>query len=270
MRGFATRAWLALFLAGCAGQVIPPSQPAAPLKSEKEFPDSFERTWQALVDYATSSSFIVDSAAKDSGLLVLSFSDKAEPFIDCGSFTSNSGKTSPTVQVIGRLSDSRLDGKLNISLRAIDQQSTGMQVKALYKFTAVAKDWSSAWSFTTGQSDTQVAGQFHHEVTCRPSGSLESSILSGVAAKLVAGNQINYWIQLAALKTTAEANRVWTRILAKHHELLGTLTLRIERADLGNQGVYYRVQAGPFADDSSARAVCVKLKARKQACLVKP
>jgi cell division septation protein DedD len=80
----------------------------------------------------------------------------------------------------------------------------------------------------------------------------------------------NFHIQLAALKTEAEANTTWNRLLAKHNDVLGALTLHIVRADLGTQGIYYRVQAGPFADKASAKSACDKLKTAGQQCLVKP
>jgi cell division septation protein DedD len=80
----------------------------------------------------------------------------------------------------------------------------------------------------------------------------------------------NFHIQLAALKSEAEANKAWTRILAKHNDVLGALTVHIVRADLGSQGIYYRVQAGPFADKASAKAACDKLKSGGQQCLIKP
>ena len=80
----------------------------------------------------------------------------------------------------------------------------------------------------------------------------------------------NFRIQLAALKSQAEAQKSWDRILAKHTDVLGSLTLHIVRADLGAQGIYYRVQAGPFADKVSAKTVCDQLKSAGQQCLVKP
>ena len=77
-------------------------------------------------------------------------------------------------------------------------------------------------------------------------------------------------IQLAALKSEAEASKTWQRILSKHSDVLGSLTVHIVKADLGSQGIYYRVQAGPFADKASATAACNQLKSAGQQCLVKP
>ncbi len=80
----------------------------------------------------------------------------------------------------------------------------------------------------------------------------------------------NFHIQLAALRSEADAKRSWDQILAKHNDVLGPLTVHIVRADLGSQGIYYRLQAGPFADKASAKAACDKLKSAGQQCLVKP
>jgi len=58
--------------------------------------------------------------------------------------------------------------------------------------------------------------------------------------------------------------------MANHNHILRPLRVHIVRADLGSQGIYYRVEAGPFDDKASAKAVCDKLKSVGQQCLVKP
>ncbi|WP_022727107.1 SPOR domain-containing protein [Fodinicurvata sediminis] len=76
-------------------------------------------------------------------------------------------------------------------------------------------------------------------------------------------------IQLAAVRSTEAAEAEWQRLQAKHEALLGSLSLNIERAELGEQGVYYRIQAGPFSDEQAAETLCEDLKSRDQACLVR-
>ena len=80
----------------------------------------------------------------------------------------------------------------------------------------------------------------------------------------------NYRVQLAALKSEADANSAWKRLAAKYPDVLGSLAPHLEKADLGTKGIYYRVQAGPFTDKNAARDVCAKLKGLGQQCLVKP
>jgi hypothetical protein len=80
----------------------------------------------------------------------------------------------------------------------------------------------------------------------------------------------NYRVQLAALKTEADAKTAWKRLAAKYPDILGPLAMHIEKVDLGTKGIYYRVQAGPFTDKNAARDVCAKLTPKGQPCLVKP
>lgn len=75
-------------------------------------------------------------------------------------------------------------------------------------------------------------------------------------------------IQLAALKSEADAQQAWARLQKAHPDLLGGLRPTIQRADLGEQGVFYRVQAGALPSREAAAALCEKLKAKNQACLV--
>ena len=75
-------------------------------------------------------------------------------------------------------------------------------------------------------------------------------------------------IQLGSLRSRALAEREWKRLAGRHGALLGTLTLHVQQADLGARGVFYRVQAGPFATGEAARSVCRQLESRKVGCLV--
>jgi hypothetical protein len=108
--------------------------------------------------------------------------------------------------------------------------------------------------------------------TTAPAASTTTNVASADTSGATQSSTVadNFHIQLAALKSEAEANKTWKRILAKHNDVLGSLTVHIVRADLGAQGIYYRVQAGPFADKASAAAVCDQLKTAGQQCLVKP
>jgi SPOR domain len=80
----------------------------------------------------------------------------------------------------------------------------------------------------------------------------------------------NYRIQLAATKSEAAAEATWNRLTIKYQDILASLSLHVEKTDLGAKGIYYRVQAGPFSEKAAAKDVCVKLKAKGQQCLVKP
>ena len=84
----------------------------------------------------------------------------------------------------------------------------------------------------------------------------------------VAAAGAGFRIQLAAVKSEADAKAEWARLQKAHADLLGDLAPTIQRADLGAQGIFYRIQGGPLPSDDAARALCDKLEAKKQACLV--
>lgn len=75
-------------------------------------------------------------------------------------------------------------------------------------------------------------------------------------------------IQLAAFRSHDAAATAWTKFQGRHPGLLDALKLSVVRADLGDKGVFYRVQAGPLPDRSAAKSLCEQLEQRKQACLV--
>lgn len=75
-------------------------------------------------------------------------------------------------------------------------------------------------------------------------------------------------IQLAAVKSEAAAQKEWARIQKANPDLLGGLTLHVERFNKTASEVYYRIQAGPLQDKASAKQLCAKLKQKNQACIV--
>jgi len=75
-------------------------------------------------------------------------------------------------------------------------------------------------------------------------------------------------IQLASVRDMADAQREWARVTRQYSDLLGGLSPQFVPADLGDRGVFIRVQAGPFASPEAARAACDALRARGAGCNV--
>ena len=91
---------------------------------------------------------------------------------------------------------------------------------------------------------------------------------AGAAAK-EAKTAPAYKVQVAAVRSLERAQGEWERLRRKNSALLGNLTLSVTRADLGpKKGVFYRLRAGPLADEAAARALCAKLAKHKMGCLV--
>lgn len=73
-------------------------------------------------------------------------------------------------------------------------------------------------------------------------------------------------VQLAAVKSEALAQSQWAKMQKAHPELLGALTLNVEKVEK-NGSTFYRIQAGPLTK-AQAKDLCAKLKAQKQDCIV--
>lgn len=73
------------------------------------------------------------------------------------------------------------------------------------------------------------------------------------------------YIQLGAFRDYTAAQDKWVKVLQKNKSLLSGLAHKIQRADLGSKGIYYRLQAGSVSE-KSGRNICAKIKG--SACIL--
>ena len=72
-------------------------------------------------------------------------------------------------------------------------------------------------------------------------------------------------VQLASVRSEEAARQEWDRIRRANPDLLGSVSATPVRADLGDKGVFYRLQTAPIAD---ADRICGELKRRNFGCLI--
>ncbi len=102
-------------------------------------------------------------------------------------------------------------------------------------------------------------------IRCGLVGALLCVVALGAGPALAAGD---YFVQLASVKSDAGARQEWARMQRVHPALLGDLALEVQRADLGDRGIFYRIRTGPFPNRATAQDMCAQIKAAKLACLV--
>jgi tetratricopeptide (TPR) repeat protein len=74
-------------------------------------------------------------------------------------------------------------------------------------------------------------------------------------------------VHLASYRTRRQAERGWKQLRGTYHRLLGGLESEITKTNLGRgRGIFYRLKAGPLASEKKAKALCGKLKKRRQYC----
>ena len=74
-------------------------------------------------------------------------------------------------------------------------------------------------------------------------------------------------VQLSAQRSEAEAQSAFRNLQAKYSVLSGR-ELLIRRKDLGEKGIFFAAQVGPFGVKSDADQLCETLKATGGACFV--
>jgi hypothetical protein len=74
------------------------------------------------------------------------------------------------------------------------------------------------------------------------------------------------WLQLGSVRDEKGATGEWNRLMRRHAAALKGMTPRIDKADLGEKGVWYRLRAGPYADRDAAKAACLAIFGAGRPC----
>jgi hypothetical protein len=122
----------------------------------------------------------------------------------------------------------------------------------------VDNPWASVTGGQTSAPTTQAA------LPSQGAGSNPAPIVA-VNTPAPAGS---YVVQVAAQKTEADAASTWQQLQQKYPAVLGSQQASIRRVDLGERGVFYRAQVGPFGSRSQASEVCQSLKAAGGECVI--
>lgn len=101
-----------------------------------------------------------------------------------------------------------------------------------------------------------------------PEARVAQALLMPSAASPQATAAAPYEIQLASVRSRAEAEVEWKRLQRRHPALLGSLEPAVSRADLGVRGVYFRLRAGPVDSRDRARQICRALTDANVGCIV--
>ena len=75
-------------------------------------------------------------------------------------------------------------------------------------------------------------------------------------------------LQLGSVRSAVSAREEWDRIKRSNSDLLGSLSAGAVRADLGDKGVYYRIQTTPVGDTARANRLCGELRQRHLDCII--
>ncbi len=81
-------------------------------------------------------------------------------------------------------------------------------------------------------------------------------------------NDSGFIVHLSSMRSQSSAHRQWEELQRTYPRYLRKLKISVQKVDLGERGVFYRVLAGPFPDKRTAQQVCSGLMAQKQYCTI--
>ncbi len=97
---------------------------------------------------------------------------------------------------------------------------------------------------------------------------VETKAAESKVASLTDGALSQKWrVQVGAVRSEAAAEKEWARIVGKNKNLLGDLTLQVQKVDVTGKGTFFRIRGGPVTDKAKATGLCAKLKANKIPCI---
>jgi hypothetical protein len=127
---------------------------------------------------------------------------------------------------------------------------------------ARASQGDNPWASVTGNP---TSGQITTQAALPQGSGANPAPIVAVNTPAPAGS---YVVQVAAQKTEADAASTWQQLQQKYPAVLGSQQAAIRRVDLGERGVFYRAQVGPFGSRSQASEVCQNLKAAGGECVI--
>jgi hypothetical protein len=77
-----------------------------------------------------------------------------------------------------------------------------------------------------------------------------------------------YLVQLSSQRSEEQALAAFNGLKKRYPSLLGNRDANIQRADLGDRGIYYRVRVGPMTDQAGATQFCEQLRSSGGSCFV--
>ncbi|MBI1263867.1 MAG: hypothetical protein GC187_03945 [Alphaproteobacteria bacterium] len=107
----------------------------------------------------------------------------------------------------------------------------------------------------------------------RPAPPAETPAVSAAPAELrapppAAAGSGAFVVQIGAYRALEEAEAGWLAFVSRHGDLTSGRAPDIQRADLGERGVFHRLRVAGFETREDAAAYCSQLDARGQSCLV--
>ncbi len=131
---------------------------------------------------------------------------------------------------------------------------------------APAQDPNNPWAdITSPQPSMPAAAASSQAVASAPAAARGPAPIVAVNTPPPAGS---YVVQVSSQKNEADAQASWLQLQSKYSAVLAGQSAAIRRVDLGDRGVFYRAQLGPYQTRNQATTLCQSLKNAGGECVV--
>ena len=96
----------------------------------------------------------------------------------------------------------------------------------------------------------------------------EAPAVSVPESQSISGSRAWRYVQLGTADARGPLEVLWERLRRRHDDALVGLSPLIMPVDRGDDGIFYRLRAGPLTNDAAAQRVCERLKERGRECFV--
>jgi hypothetical protein len=124
---------------------------------------------------------------------------------------------------------------------------------------AAVSEWSGSTTVAAAPGAKTAAAQLPW-ATDNPVAVADSGAAAGVSGE--------YRLQVAAVRSRDEAERLASNLKKYHGFQIGEMEPVVDEAVIGNMGTFYRVRLGPYADATQPGQLCRSLKPHGFDCLV--
>lgn len=252
----------------------PPIVSSEEIKSPPDEPGGLEIAHQDKLIYERLTPASATVSSEDSLDEVVMGLVAEEPLADFSAANSSKDSTKPAAPSASAedspeptiLSDSVEDSveptDTSIETETSEMETNGLEEKAeLTILPDFVKD-SVRLAVTSNEPETKETEASESKGEAEPEPELS------VTPSLELNGSGDYVVQLAAFSINADANAALEQTALKFSDAVGGNMLLVQRVDLGDRGIWYRLRVGYFATPDEAEEVCAEFQSLGQDCLV--
>ncbi|MFV0367982.1 MAG: SPOR domain-containing protein [Hyphomicrobiaceae bacterium] len=181
-----------------------------------------------------------------------------------------SGQSSNPLGGIGSFFGNLFSGGSNQQAASSQTENVPAQSADTTTGSSAVSSWSSGTEVQSGRAASSAARKKAQPAQQRTAALARepSNTAAPAASKTTAKHKGKYKLQVGAVRSRAEAERLAQRFTSEHGNQIDGRTLDVQEAVFGSMGTFYRVNVGPYASTTEPDKLCKTMRGSGYDCLV--